>query len=218
MKVLHTTGFPISERRACDVIGLQRSTYRYRSAAKDQTALRLRLRDLAAARVRYGYRRLYVLVQREGWRVNYTRVSHLYRLAALGVRRKRTRKRVSAARVVPPRVQPPNERWSRDFMTGSLYDGRRFRVLTSVDTVPRESPAIVVDRSLSGHRVVAVLDGLKATRGLPHRIAVDNGPECISKALDARAHRHDVQVECSRPGTPTDNAFNAASNGRLRQE
>jgi putative transposase len=149
----------------------------------------MRLRDRAAARVRYGYRRLHVLLQREGWRVNHKRVYRLYRLEGLGLRLKRTRKRVSAVRVVPPRAQKPNERWSMDFMTDSLYDGRRFRLLTIVDTVTRESPAIVVDRSLTGQRVVAALEQLQATRGLPQRIAVDTGPEFISKALDAWAHR-----------------------------
>jgi putative transposase len=105
-----------------------------------------------------------------------------------------------------------------DFMMDSLYDGRHFLLLTIVDTVTRESPAIAVDRSLTGQRVVAVLEGLKATCGVPQRIAVDNRPEFILKALDAWAHRHGVQLEFSRPGTPTDTAFIEAFNGRLRQE
>ncbi len=211
-------GVRVSERRACNVVGVNRSTQRYRSVAKDQTALRMRVRDLAAARVRYGYRRLHVLLRRDGWHVNHKRVYRLYRLEGLGLRLKRSRKRVSAVRVMPPRAQQPNERWSMDFMTDSLYAGRRLRLLTIVDTVTRESPAIAVDRSLTGQRVVAVLERLKATRGLPQRIAVDNGPEFVSKALDAWAHRHGVQLEFSRPGTPTDNAFIEAFNGRLRQE
>jgi putative transposase len=105
-----------------------------------------------------------------------------------------------------------------DFMADQLYDGRRFRLLTLVDTATRECPAIEVGQSLTGQRVVAVLERLKASRGLPKRIAVDNGPEFISKALDAWAHQHGVQLEFSRPGTPTDNAFIEAFNGRVRDE
>lgn len=103
-------------------------------------------------------------------------------------------------------------------MTDSVYDGRRVRVLTILDTVTRDSPAIAVDRSRTGQRVVAVLERVHATRGLPQRIAVDNGAACISKALDAWAHRHGVQLACSRPGTPTDNAFMEAFHGRFREE
>jgi putative transposase len=200
------------------VLQVPRSTLRYRSQAQDQTPLRMRLRELAAARVRYGYRRLHVLLQREGWRVNHKRVYRLYRLDGLALRLRRRRKRISAVRVVPPSATAPNERWSMDFMSDNLYDGRRFRILTLVDNVSRESPAIEVDRSLTGQRVVAVLERLKATQRLPKRIAVDNGPEFISKALDAWAHRNGVELEFNRPGTPTDNAYIEAFNGRFREE
>jgi putative transposase len=212
------TGFRISERRAAHVIQIERSSLRYRSTARDQTALRMRLRDLAAARVRYGYRRLHVLLRREGWRVNHKRVFRLYRLEGLGLRLKHRRKRVSAVRVVAPPATKPNERWAMDFMTDSLYDGRRFRMLTLVDTATRECPTIEVGQSLTGQQVVAVLNRLKATRDLPRVISVDNGPEFISKALDAWAHEHGVQLEFSRPGTPTDNPYIEAFNGRLREE
>jgi putative transposase len=211
-------GFRVSERRACRVVRIPRSSYRYRSVARDQTALRLRLRDLAASRVRYGYRRLHVLLRREGWRVNHKRVYRLYREERLGIRSKRRRKRVSAPRVLPPPAQRPQERWSMDFLTDSLADGRRFRVLTIVDTVSRVSPAIEVGVSLTGERVVAVLDRLRRTSGRPERIAIDNGPEFISKALDAWAYQNGVQLEFSRPGKPTDNAFAESFNGRFRDE
>ena len=211
-------GFRVSERRACRVAGVPRSTCRYRSRAKDQAALRLRLRDLAAVRVRYGYRRLHVLLQREGWRVNHKRVYRLYREEGLGIRVKRRKKRVSGPRVTPPPAQRPHERWSLDFLTDSLADGRRFRVLTIVDNVSRVSPAIEVGTSLTGERVVAVLERLKRMVGVPKRIAVDNGPEFISKALDAWAYSSGVQLEFSRPGKPTDNAFAESFNGRFRDE
>jgi putative transposase len=212
------TGFRVSERRACRLAGVARSSYRYRSQATDQTALRLRLRDLAATRVRYGYRRLHVLLRREGWRVNHKRVYRLYREEGLGIRVKRRKKLASAARVQPAPATKPLERWSLDFLTDSLADGRRFRVLTIVDNVSRVSPAIEVGISLTGERVVEVLERLKRTTGTPARVAVDNGPEFISRALDAWAYQNGVQLEFSRPGKPTDNAFAESFNGHFRAE
>jgi putative transposase len=211
-------GFRVSERRACRLTGVARSSYRYRSVAADQTPLRLRLRDLAATRVRYGYRRLHILLRREGWRVNHKRVYRLYREEGLGIRVKRRKKLASAPRVLPPPAQRPQERWSLDFLSDSLTDGRRFRVLTIVDNVSRVSPAIAIGTSLPGERVVALLDRLRSTVGVPQRIAIDNGPEFISKALDAWAYQNGVQLEFSRPGKPTDNAFAESFNGRLRDE
>jgi putative transposase len=211
-------GFQISERRACRLTGVARSSFRYRSQAADQTALRLRLRDLAATRVRYGYRRLHVLLRREGWRVNHKRIYRLYREEGLGIRVKRRKKLASAPRVLPPQPTRPLERWSLDFLSDSLVDGRRFRVLTRVDNVSRVSPAMAVGTSLTGERVVTLLEGLRSTVGVPQRIAIDNGPEFISKALDAWAYRNGVQLEFSRPGKPTDNAFAESFNGHFRAE
>jgi putative transposase len=211
-------GFRVSERRACRLAGVARSSYRYRSVAADQAALRLRLRDLAATRVRYGYRRLHILLRREGWRVNHKRVYRLYREEGLGIRVKRRKKLASAPRVLPPPATRPLERWSLDFLSDSLVDGRRFRVLTIVDTVSRVSPAIEIGVSLTGERVVTLLDRLRSTLGVPQRIAIDNGPEFISKALDAWAYQNGVQLEFSRPGKPTDNAFAESFNGRFRDE
>jgi putative transposase len=211
-------GFRVSERRACRVAGVPRSRCRYQSQAKDQTPLRQRLRELAAVRVRYGYRRLHVLLRREGWRVNHKRIYRLYREEGLSIRIKQRKKRVSLPRVTPPPAERPNERWSIDFLTDSLVDGRRFRAMTIVDNVSRVSPAIEVDSSLKGEHVVAVLERLKETVGLPKRIAVDNGPEFISKALDAWAYRNQVTLEFSRLGKPTDNAFVESFNGHFRQE
>jgi putative transposase len=211
-------GFRVSERRACRLVGVARTSYRYRSQAADQTALRLRLRGLAATRVRYGYRRLHVLVRREGWRVNHKRIYRLYREEGLGIRVKRRKKLACASRVLPSPATRPFELWSLDFLTDSLADGRRFRVLTIVDHVSRVSPAIEVGSSVTGERVVGVLERLKRMVGRPERIAVDNGPEFISKALDAWAYRNGVQLEFSRPGKPTDNAFAESFNGRFRDE
>jgi putative transposase len=211
-------GFQVSERRACHIIPMHRSTHRYRSIAQDQTALRMRLRDLAAARVRYGYRRLHVLLQREGWQVNHKRVYRWYRLEGLSLRVKAKKKRTSQLRVPRPAAEAPNEHWSMDFMTDRLCDGRRFRALTLVDNMTRESLAIEADVSLTGARVVAVLERLAESRGPPQVIYVDNGPEFISRVLDEWAHRHDVQLAFSRPGKPTDNPFIESFNGRFREE
>ena len=169
-------------------------------------------------RVRYGYRRLHILLRREGWRVNAKRVYRLYREEGLSLPLKRPKKRVSVPRVIPPPAARPNERWSIDFLRDSLADGRPFRVFTVVDNVSRVSPAIEAAFSIKGTHVVAVLDRLKATVGLPERLAVDNGPEFISKALNAWAYRNGVQREFSRPGKPTDNAYVESFNGHFRQE
>ena len=211
-------GFKVSERRACRVIPIARATQRYESQAKDQSALKIRLRDLAHSRLRYGYRRLHVLLEREGWHVNHKRVYSLYRLAGLSLRLKLRKKRVSGLRGPKPVATRPNECWSMDFMADRLVDGRRFRVLTLVDNVSRVSPAIVADGRLTGERVVEVLEGLLAVGQKPAMLSIDNGPEFISRALGGWAHRHGVQLAFSRPGKPTDNAFIEAFNSRFRDE
>lgn len=211
-------GFALSERRACRVLGLSRSVQRYHSVADDQAPLRLRLRDLAAARVRNGYRRLHVLLQREGWRVNHKRVYRLYRLEGLSLRRKARKKRLGLPRVPIPLPTRPNDEWGMDFLADRLADGRRFRVLTFVDRVSRVSPAIEAGASLTGGHVVALLERAAAASGYPRRLCVDNGPEFVSEALDAWAHRRGVQLLFSRPGKPTDNPFVEAFNSRFRDE
>jgi len=211
-------GFGASERRACQVIGLHRSVCRYVSQAKDQTALMMRIRDLAVARVRYGYRRLAILLRREGWRVNDKRVYRLYRLMGLSLRLQKAKKRISRLRGVQPPAGAPNEHWSMDFMADTLHDGRRFRVLTIVDHVSRVSPAIEASQHFPGQRVVAVLERLRHRVGLPKILTVDNGPEFAGRALDAWAHEHGVRLDFTRPGKPTDNAYIESFNGKLRAE
>ncbi len=154
--------------------------------------MRRRLRELAAVRVRYGYRRLHVLLRREGWPINHKRVYRLYREEGLMIRTKHRKKRVSLPRVTPAPATRPNERWSMDFLSDTLVHGRSFKVCTLVDNVSRVSPGIKADFSIKGGDVVAFLDQLKARTGLPERLAVDNGPEFISKALDAWAYQNKV--------------------------
>jgi putative transposase len=209
----------VSERRVCGVIQLQRSTCQYRSVADEQAALRIRLRDLAQARVSYGYRRLHVLLQREGWKVNHKRVYRLYRLEDLGMRPKKPRRHVTACRRMERLVVTEvNENWSMDFMSDELYNGQRIRLLTLVDNFNRESLAIEVGEHIGSDRVVEVLNKLGELRDLPKRIQVDNGPEFISKRLDQWAYFNRIELDFIRPGKPTDNALIEAFNGRFRQE
>ena len=179
----------------------------------------MRIKEIAAARVRYGYYRIYILLRREGWRVNHKRVYRIYRQEGLSMRIKRPRRHVSAA-YREGRVQPgrANDSWSMDFVSDSLFDGRRLRALSIVDNFTRESLAIAVDRGIKGEQVVAVLERIVAERGAPKSIRVDNGPEFASKVLDRWAYEHGVTLDFSRPGKPTDNAYVESFNGRLRDE
>lgn len=193
-------------------------TWRYRLTRDPQEALRRRLRELASVRVRFGYRRLTVLLRREGWRVNAKRIYRLYGLEGLEVRTKPRKRLASRARVVRPTVTRPSERWSMDFVSARLADGRWFRTLTVLDVYTRECVALVADRSLTGAKVAAALTAVVKTRAKPETITVDNGTEFVSRAMDAWAYAHDVRLDFIRPGKPVENAFIESFNGRLRDE
>jgi len=209
----------VSQRRACSTLAFPRSTVRYQSIADLQIALRLRLRDLATSRVGYGYRRLHILLQREGWQVNHKRVYRLYWEEGLGMRKKPPRRRVACLkREIRPVASKKNECWSMDFVSDQLYDGRRIRVLTLVDNHTRESLALHVGQRVRGQDVVRVLEHVADVHGLPSAIRVDNGPEFISKDLDLWAYWNKVKLDFSRPGKPTDNAFIESFNARFRLE
>lgn len=217
-------GFKVPCRRACELVGLNRSTYYYESRAKGHAALRIRMRDLAGVHVRYGYRRLHVLLRREGWAAGHKLVYRIYHEENLQVRTKTRKKQVSRPRVKRSEPTAPNQQWSMNFVHDQLADGHRFRCLTVVDHFKlmdpsaAVSPAIEVGRSLTGQRVVSVLQRLAASRGLPEVIFVDNGTELTSKAVDQWAYESGIKLEFSRPGKPTDNAFIESFNGRLREE
>jgi putative transposase len=179
----------------------------------------MRIRDIASTRVRYGYRRIYVLLRREGWKVNHKRVHRLYRLEGLNLRIQGKKKRIrTLQRPDAPKAMKMNESWSMDFVSDALYNGRRFRALTIVDNFSRECLAIEADQGIRGEQVVAVLEELKQTRGLPDVIRVDNGSEFISKAMDRWAYGNGVKLSFSRPGKPVDNAFIESFNGSFRDE
>ena len=203
--------------RACGLVGISRSLYRYRRRP-EPAALVERLRELAAVKRRYWCRRLHVLLKREGFAVNRKRVQRLYREAGLTVRR-RKRKRIGPVERHPlPKPVAANISWSMDFVSDGLADGRRIRCLTIVDDCTRECLAIEVDTSLTGKRVVAVLDRLIEQRGAPQSITVDHGPEFEGQALDAWAYQHDIRLAFIRPGKPVENAYIESFNGRFRDE
>ncbi len=181
--------YSVSQRRACSTLAFPRSTVRYHSIADLQIALRLRLRDLATSRVGYGYRRLHILLQREGWQVNHNPVYRLYREEGLRMRKRPPRRRVACCkREIRPVAPKKNECWSMDFVSDQLFDGRRIRVLTLVDNHTRESLALHVDQRVRGRDVVRILERVVDVHGLPSAIRVDNGPEFLSKDLDLWAY------------------------------
>ena len=208
----------MSERRVCRAIGFARSSCRHQSRAISKDEVVERLRVLAAERPRYGYRRLHVLLRREGVVVNHKRLWRLYRREGLAVRRKRRKRAALGRRVELAPAEAVNDRWSMDFVGDSLADGRTFRTLNIVDDCSREAPAIIVDQSIPGERVVRELDELVEVRGVPKMIVTDNGPEFAGKALDAWAYRRGVKLHFIRPGKPVENAYVESFNGKFRDE
>jgi putative transposase len=209
----------VSIRHACSALLVSRSTYHYRSRRPSQAALRKRIRELAETRVRYGYRRIHVLLLREGWQVNHKLVYRLYVEEGLQIRNKRPKRKVSA-KLREDRRAPdgPNQVWAMDFLSDQLFDGRRIRILTIVDAFSRLSPAIDVRQRYRGADVVETLERVTAMYGTPKTIRVDQGPEFISKDLDLWAWSRGVTLDFSRPGKPTDNAFVESFNGKVRAE
>jgi putative transposase len=208
----------LSERRACRLVGLGRSSCRYQGHGFGNEKLRARLLVLAEERRRFGYRRLTVLLRREGWGVNPKRVYRLYRAEGLAVRR-RKRKRIGAVERQPLAVPTgPNQRWSMDFISDALSVGRKFRSLNIVDDFNRECLASEVDTSITGTRVVRVLERLRDERGLPKILVMDNGPEFAGRALDVWAYRQGVTLHFIEPGKPVQNAYIESFNGKMRDE
>ena len=207
----------LSQVRACRLVGLNRSSMNYRPRRPDDSLLRQRLRELAAERRRFGYRRLGWLLEREGHVLNRKKLYRLYREEKLMVRRRRGRKRALGTRAPMTLPGAINQRWSLDFVADALSDGRRFRILCVVDDFSRECLATVVDTSLGGVRVVRELDRLTAERALPRMVVSDNGTELTSCAVlrwaTGRLEWHYIE-----PGKPVQNAFVESFNSRLRDE
>ncbi len=210
--------YTVSERRACRAMSFPRSTIRYERRSEKDEGVRHRLKELAAKRRRFGSPRLTVMLRREGFKINHKRVERIYAEEGLQVKKRKKRRQTAALRIVIPTPTKPNKRWSMDFVSDSLSNGRKFRCLTIVDDFSRESPEIFVDRSIPGHRVAQILDGLGGARGLPETIVCDNGPEFTGSALDWWAHERGVKIAFIRPGKPVENAFVESFNGKFRDE
>ena len=209
----------LSERRASGLAQVCRATVRYEAHSADDESVRQRLRELAALRKRFGYRRLCTLLRREGVLVNHKRVYRLYREEGLSLRRRKRKRLTSEGRGPGELASRPNQVWCLDFVSDCTARSRRLRLLTIVDTYTRESLAIEVDTSIGGERVARVLDRVIAERGAqPEEIVMDNGPEMTSRALDQWAYERGIRLRFIAPGKPVQNAFIESFNGRLRDE
>jgi putative transposase len=208
-----------SERRACRLAKQNRTVQRYQSTRDPRTELRQRMRDIAGTRVRFGYRRIRVMLNREGWGVGKNLVYRLYSEEGLALRKKPPKRRKMAvkreARCVPKRA---NDVWSLDFVSDELNHGQRFRALTVVDVYTREALAIDVGVRLRGEQVVETLNRLVMQHGKPRFLFADNGAEFTGRLMDMWAYHHGTRIDFSRPGKPTDNAFIESFNGSLRDE
>ena len=212
--------YQVSQRKACGVLMMARSTFRYAAHKREDRPVRERIRSIVASKVRYGFWRIHVLLRREGWPDNHKRTYRIYREEGLNLRSKRPRRNKAAAdRMERPGLDGLYQCCSMDFVADQLFDGRKFRVLTLVDNFSRECLATHVGQSIKGVDVVNVLEELRIMQGiLPKRIQVDNGSEFISKDLDRWAYDNHVTLDFSRPGKPTDNPFIESFNGSFRDE
>jgi putative transposase len=211
-------GHGMSERRACRTIGADRMTVRYRLRRPDDLRLRERMVAIARERRRFGYRRLHVMLKREGFHVNHKRIFRIYREEGLTVKKRGGRKRALGTRTPMPGACAPNDRWSLDFVADQFVCGRRFRILGIYDDCTRECLAAVADVSLSGQRVARELDRLIVMRARPRSIVSDNGTELTSNAILAFAAERSVDWHYIDPGKPVQNAFIESFNSRLRDE
>src|SRR5215211_855920 len=210
--------YELSERRACAITAVDRSVVRYQSRRTHDGEVRTRMRELAAERRRFGYRRLHVLLRREGLVVNCKRTQRLYREEALMVRRRRSRKRATGTRAPLVVAARPNARWSIDFIHDQMACGRRFRILNILDDVTKECLAAVADTSISGKRVARELTAVIAQRGKPELIVSDHGTEFTSNAMLAWTSEHQVPWHLIAPGKPMQNGICESFQGRLRDE
>ena len=209
----------VSIRRACKALQLNASTYHYKSRRIGQAGLERRIKEICETRVRYGYRRVHVLLRREGWLINMKKTRRIYRELGLQLRNKTPKRRVKAKlREDRQLAVGPNDVWAMDFVHDQLATGKKLRVLTVVDTYSRYVPTLDPRFSYRGEDVVQTLERVCGKIGYPKTIRVDNGSEFISRDLDLWAYARNVTLDFSRPGKPTDNAFIEAFNGRFRVE
>jgi len=213
------TMWKVSVRKACRVLRFDPKSYRYRSRRPGQAPLESRIKEICQTRVRYGYRRVHVMLRREGWVINEKKTRRVYNEMGMQLRNKTPKRRVKAAlradRTPPSRS---NEVWAMDFVHDQLAMGTKLRILTVIDTFSRYAPVVDPRLAYRGADVVATLERVCKEMGYPSAIRVDQGSEFVSRDLDLWAYQNDVTLDFSRPGKPTDNAFIEAFNGRLRAE
>lgn len=209
--------FQVSQRRACRVLGIERRRLKYRSR-KDDTVLRDRLKALASERRRFGYKRLAIMLKREGQIHNLKKIYRLYKEEGLSVKRRKGRKRAIGTRLPLPRADKINQIWSLDFLSDALSDGRRFRILGVMDQCSRECLTLVADTSIGGVRVARELDVLVRRQGKPHCIVSDNGTELTSRAVLQWAQDNRIEWHYITPGKPTENGYTESMNGKIRDE
>ncbi|WP_321177236.1 IS3 family transposase [Bradyrhizobium sp. USDA 3256] len=208
----------LSERRACTIVDADRRMVRYRSCRPSDTDLRARLRDLAYERRRFGYRRLFVLLRREGEPSGINRIHRIYREEGLTVRKRRARRKAMGCRAPILVEAKPNARWSLDFVHDQFANGRRFRILNIVDDVTKECLGAIPDTSISGRRVARELTTIVARRGKPGLIVSDNGTELTCNAMLAWCKETGIDWHFIAPGKPMQNGFVESFNGRMRDE
>lgn len=212
--------FGLSQRKGCDLITLNRSTYYYvkKEEVEENRQIRKRLRELAHQRPRFGSPRLLVMLRREGWEINHKRVERIYSEEQLNIRRKKKQKRASMVRIEPDPAKGMNEIWAMDFVQEKLWHKRSFRVLSVIDVFTKECLAIKVDTSIGGEMVVNVLERLIVSYGKPKVIRTDNGSEFVSRAVDAWAYRNEIKQDFISPGKPVENCYIESFNGKFRDE
>ena len=211
--------FGLTKSRSCRLTGLSRSAVYYKPRPQmEEDALRNRMKDLAEGHRSWGLPMIHCILQRESLVVNHKRSERIYKELGLSLRIRRRKKFAAATRLELPKASRPNEHWSMDFMQDVICNGRRFRVLTVIDTFTRECPVIEVDTSLTGERVTRVLDWLALTRSVPEAITVDNGPEFAGMAMDLWAYQRGVKLDFIRPGKPTENGYIESFNATVRRD
>lgn len=208
----------LSQRRSCRLLKMHPKIYRYVSLKSNDHVLRSNLIDIAKQRKRFGYRRVHVMLKRKGFDVNHKKVYRIYKEENLSVRRTKRKRLKSGQRenILTPIF--PNEQWAMDFMSDSLFSGRKFRTLNILDLFNRECIAIEVDNSLTGIKVTQILNRLIETRGMPKSITIDNGTEFTSKAFDQWAYEKGIKLNFIQPGKPSQNGFVESFNGKFRDE
>jgi putative transposase len=208
--------YQISVRRACRCMLLSSSMFYYRASEKNDEFLRMRIVEIAKTRIRYGFRRIFILLRREGFNDNHKRVYRIYKEEGLNLRTKRPRRnRAGAHRIERVENNDLNKVWSMDFVQDALFNGSRFRILSIVDNYSKKCLSLAVGKSMKGMGVVDQLEGIKLLDGLiPQRIQCDNGSEFISKEVDRWAYENGVTLDFSRPGKPTDNPYVKSFNGK----